>query len=189
MSTAFSQLIMCMHVDFCAVHERRLARAQQRAAVLAAARPDFVRKKDIVCMYWLKDRCMKDHQCEYLHLIDEARAPLCMYIDAPQCVDGKRCMFRHYRHPHEMRDTGAVGHGHGDKSCVDPGSAVVDVTVDRTSLQRGGDGEHAPQHGAEHATIECGIVQVTTPYNVFRFPASEVDIAAPSYDLGLVCSK
>lgn len=61
-------------------------------------------KHQIVCRYWLANRCMSGNECVFLHEYKVDKLPLCAYIEA-QCPDGDACMFRHEYLLHERRQT------------------------------------------------------------------------------------
>ena len=83
---------------------------RRRAAATAArireideeenARGNF--RKNMVCMYWLRDRCNSGDRCRYLHVLDYQRVKLCQYfVQGAPCPDGNNCIFRHEVMPHE----------------------------------------------------------------------------------------
>ena len=37
--------------------------------------PSGRKKKNVVCKYWLRGRCMKDMECEYLHVVRRSSTP------------------------------------------------------------------------------------------------------------------
>jgi poly(A) polymerase Pap1 len=59
--------------------------------VAAAERPAM--RKDVVCRYWLKDRCSSGNSCPWLHLLVEDKLPVCVF--GTECPHGPRCEFRH----------------------------------------------------------------------------------------------
>jgi hypothetical protein len=59
-------------------------------------------KRDMVCMYWLRNRCSSGDRCRYMHIINHEKIKLCQYyIEGAKCPDGDQCIFRHWVHPHE----------------------------------------------------------------------------------------
>jgi hypothetical protein len=59
-------------------------------------------KHQVVCRYWIANRCMSGNRCVFLHEYRLDKFPLCAYIEAV-CPDGAACMFRHEYLPHERR--------------------------------------------------------------------------------------
>jgi len=46
-----------------------------------------------VCKYWLHSKCMKGRDCEFLHVLDYSKMPVCPMGDT--CTAGSACLFRH----------------------------------------------------------------------------------------------
>ena len=73
------------------------AQAINRARIVAADAARGIRHHDIVCHYWLKDRCGAGDRCPYLHVLVEHKIQLCQYYaKRVACPDGATCIFRHY---------------------------------------------------------------------------------------------
>jgi hypothetical protein len=89
-----------LDVDF---WDRRVQRAVDAAAaaidVEEAARGN--RRRDLVCMYWLRGRCNAGPRCRFLHKYIPDKVELCQYIGT-KCENGPDCVFRHYYLDNEM---------------------------------------------------------------------------------------
>lgn len=49
--------------------------------------------KDLtVCRFWIRGRCQKDKDCEFVHIFDEDKVPLCSLGNKCNLTD---CLFRH----------------------------------------------------------------------------------------------
>jgi hypothetical protein len=71
--------------------------AVNRSRLAAADAARGIRHQDVVCHYWLKDRCGAGDRCRYLHVLIEDKVQLCQYfVKRAPCPDGAECMFRHY---------------------------------------------------------------------------------------------
>jgi hypothetical protein len=80
-------------------HVRREACA--RAVYRTAMTSRYV-KHQVVCRYWVGNRCMSGSRCAFLHEYKLDKFPLCAYIETV-CPDGEACMFRHTYLPGERR--------------------------------------------------------------------------------------
>ena len=49
--------------------------------------------KKEVCLYWLRNRCAKDKNCEFLHTMDYDKMPTCPMGDS--CDARLKCPFKH----------------------------------------------------------------------------------------------
>ena len=76
-------------------HTRRRARA---AAKRKEGKPSF----DVVCRFWLTDKCQMGDACSFLHKYIPDKIPICAYIDS-KCVLGAACVFRHTYNPGERQ--------------------------------------------------------------------------------------
>ncbi len=66
-----------------------------QALVTRAHRPPNF-NGNVVCKYWLKDRCAAAEACPWLHVYDFYKIPVCGYIEKRQpCPDGELCVYRH----------------------------------------------------------------------------------------------
>ena len=53
-----------------------------------------VKKKDTVCLYWMRGLCAKDDlDCEFMHKLDEDKLAMCQFGARCQNSD---CIYRHY---------------------------------------------------------------------------------------------
>ena len=58
--------------------------------------PQYRRKKPQVCTYFLNGRCQEDRlKCEYSHVVDSARMPVCRFHVQGACRVGAACPFSH----------------------------------------------------------------------------------------------
>jgi cleavage and polyadenylation specificity factor subunit 4 len=65
--------------------------ADDAEATLTSAKND-PRLRTVVCRHWLRDLCMKGAACEFLHVYDLSRMPLCRWGERCKV---KGCPFRH----------------------------------------------------------------------------------------------
>ena len=72
---------------------------------------------DVVCRYWLSDKCQMGEGCSFLHNYIPEKIPMCAYIGAPTCLNGGSCIFRHYYNPgerqHRVHDVSRLQHQAG----------------------------------------------------------------------------
>ena len=72
---------------------------------------------DVVCRYWLSDKCQMGEGCSFLHTYIPDKIPMCAYIDAIKCLNGGSCVFRHYYNPgerqHRVHDASRLQHQAG----------------------------------------------------------------------------
>ena len=70
---------------------------QMRAIVDSAHyRVDESKRKQTVCVHWLKGTCKKGSECEFLHSYDKERIPRCKWYDQEgRCAKGEECYYRH----------------------------------------------------------------------------------------------
>ena len=81
---------------------RRLDRIRRRRLRAFKAAKEAVGgvSYDVVCRYWLADKCAMAERCPFLHAYISDKIPLCAYIDA-RCASGDSCLFRHHYNPGE----------------------------------------------------------------------------------------
>lgn len=41
---------------------------------------DEGKRKQLVCVHWIKQKCVKGNNCDYLHVFDESKVPVCRYF-------------------------------------------------------------------------------------------------------------
>ena len=47
-------------------------------------------------MHWVRGQCKKGDNCEYLHVYDKEKLPVCKFLkDHGNCQKGDQCQFRH----------------------------------------------------------------------------------------------
>ena len=80
-------------------HMKREALARQRVNDALVAQH---LRHQVVCRYWIADRCMSGGRCAFLHEYKLDKFPLCAYIEGA-CPDRDACMFRHHYLPGERR--------------------------------------------------------------------------------------
>jgi cleavage and polyadenylation specificity factor subunit 4 len=116
--------------------------------VLTSAKND-PRLRTVVCRHWLRDLCMKGAACEFLHVYDLSRMPLCRWGERCKVKD---CPFRHIAESNRMEcvfySQGFCIHGpfcrykHERRSRADL-PVVADFTLGLSQMQasagRGGD--------------------------------------------------
>ena len=115
------------------------------ASVLTSAKND-PRLRTVVCRHWLRDLCMKGAACEFLHMYDLSRMPLCRWGDRCKVKD---CPFRHISESNRMEcvfySQGFCIHGpycrykHHRRSRDDM-PAVADFTLGLSQMQAAGSG-------------------------------------------------
>jgi hypothetical protein len=60
------------------------------------------KRKQSVCVHWMKDACKKGGKCEFLHVFDEDKLPVCKFFQQTQhCQKGEQCPYKHPK-PDEM---------------------------------------------------------------------------------------
>ena len=58
------------------------------------------KEKQVVCMHWVKGQCKKGDFCDYLHVYDKERLPVCKYLkNEGRCKNGEQCLYRHEMQP------------------------------------------------------------------------------------------
>ena len=67
------------------------ATGEEAEPVLTSAKHD-PRLRTVVCRHWLRDLCMKGSACEFLHMYDLSKMPLCRHGERCKVHD---CPFRH----------------------------------------------------------------------------------------------
>lgn len=115
-------------------------------AVLTSAKFD-PRLRTVVCRHWLRDLCMKGAACEFLHMYDLSRMPLCRHGERCKIFS---CPFRHISEGERMEcafyKSGFCIHGpfcrykHA-KRPRDDLPVVADFTLGLSQMQAGKDGE------------------------------------------------
>lgn len=59
------------------------------------AGPIDPRRRTVVCKHWLKNLCMKDDKCDYLHQYDLSRMPVCPTWAKGRTCQADDCIFKH----------------------------------------------------------------------------------------------
>jgi cleavage and polyadenylation specificity factor subunit 4 len=118
--------------------------------VLTSAKND-PRLRTVVCRHWLRDLCMKGAACEFLHVYDLARMPLCRWGERCKVKD---CPFRHIAESNRMEcvfySQGFCIHGpfcrykHERRSRADL-PVVADFTLGLSQMQASSKGESQSQ--------------------------------------------
>ena len=69
------------------------------------AKTNDAKRKQKVCVHWLKKVCRKGDGCEYLHCYIEEKIPICRFFkERGHCDQQETCV---YRHPTQKDDPGA----------------------------------------------------------------------------------
>lgn len=91
--------------EYCINREKRAREARLRQVWAEEEARGNVRS-NIVCKYWLLDRCMNGDRCKWLHVMIQDKIPRCDYMEGKNCPDGGEkghCIFRHYNLPGEKK--------------------------------------------------------------------------------------
>ena len=68
---------------------------------------DEQKRKKLVCVHWIKQRCTRGETCDYLHSYDADKLPICRYFTQNgSCHKELECV---YRHPKPTDALTAVG--------------------------------------------------------------------------------
>ena len=68
---------------------------------------DEQKRKKLVCVHWIKQRCTRGETCDYLHSYDADKLPICRYFTQNgSCHKEPECV---YRHPKATDAVTAVG--------------------------------------------------------------------------------
>jgi cleavage and polyadenylation specificity factor subunit 4 len=125
--------------------------------ILTSAKND-PRLRTVVCRHWLRDLCMKGAACEFLHVYDLSRMPLCRWGERCKVKD---CPFRHIAESNRMEcvfySQGFCIHGpfcrykHERRSRADL-PAVADFTLGLSQMQASGSRGVGAGGGADGAS-------------------------------------
>eukprot|EP00934_Nitzschia_sp_Nitz4_P005765 Nitzschia sp. Nitz4//scaffold230_size58257//14545//16477//NITZ4_006476-RA/size58257-augustus-gene-0.2-mRNA-1//1//CDS//3329543235//5755//frame0 len=119
------------------------ATGEEAEPVLTSAKHD-PRLRTVVCRHWLRDLCMKGSACEFLHMFDLSKMPLCRHGERCKVHD---CPFRHISEANRLEcvfySQGFCIHGpfcrykHVRRDRVDL-PAVADFTLGLSQMQAAG---------------------------------------------------
>lgn len=57
---------------------------------------DDSKRKQLVCVHWIKNRCTRGDECDYLHAYIEEKVPVCrFYQQNGHCHKEQECVYRH----------------------------------------------------------------------------------------------
>lgn len=57
---------------------------------------DESKRKQLVCIHWIKNRCTRGDDCDYLHVYIEEKVPVCRYQQQTgACHREAECVYRH----------------------------------------------------------------------------------------------
>ena len=75
------------------------------------------KRKQSVCVHWMKDACKKGGKCEFLHVFDEDKLPVCKFFQqTSQCQKGEQCPYKHPK-PEEMATLTSYGSKKKSEPC------------------------------------------------------------------------
>lgn len=119
------------------------ATGDEAEPVLTSAKHD-PRLRTVVCRHWLRDLCMKGSACEFLHMYDLSKMPLCRHGERCKVHD---CPFRHISEANRLEcvfySQGFCIHGpfcrykHVRRERIDL-PAVADFTLGLSQMQAAG---------------------------------------------------
>ena len=59
-------------------------------------RVDESKRKQLVCVHYMRSRCTRGDKCDYLHQWDESKIPICrFYQQTGTCNREADCVYRH----------------------------------------------------------------------------------------------
>lgn len=57
---------------------------------------DEQKRKQLVCVHWIKQKCVRGDNCDYLHVYDEQKIPVCRFFQKDgHCPKENQCVYRH----------------------------------------------------------------------------------------------
>jgi len=63
-----------------------------------------VATKSVVCKHWLRGLCKKDTECEFLHIYDMQRMPICHFFSTYGVCNNPECLFLHLDKDTQVQD-------------------------------------------------------------------------------------
>lgn len=54
------------------------------------------KRKQLVCVHWIKEKCVRGTGCDYLHVYDQSKIPVCRFWQKDgHCPKEQSCVYRH----------------------------------------------------------------------------------------------